>query len=348
MNRKGKYSGRHMTIYGYVLPGAISLANWATRTSKLSEKAKHKLRVLDWLKNHNKNISLTARHFGLERETVRIWRNRFDKEGLLGLNDRSHRPKNFRKLTTSWEIVYEVVKIRKQYPAWSKYKINSLLYRKGIKTSDSTVGRILKRKDLIDKKISRKRSKSAKSPKARFPRGFKISSPGDMIQMDTKYIMLVGGEKYYQFTAIDVLGKRKVMRLYRTQSSRNGALFIKECIQAFPFLIKAIQTDNGAPFQKEFDALCKELNIPHYFIYPRNPKQNTYVEISHGADEREFYQQGNIYQDFEVMKKKLAEWEYTWNNIRPHQALNYMTPNEYLEKWQTSRLPTKDVITLQA
>jgi|GEM_PF-4391253 len=47
MNRKGKYSGRHMTIYGYVLPGAISLANWAARTSKLSEKAKHKLRVLD-------------------------------------------------------------------------------------------------------------------------------------------------------------------------------------------------------------------------------------------------------------------------------------------------------------
>ena len=76
-------------------------------------------------------------------------------------------------------------------------------------------------------------------------------------------------------------------------------------------------------------------------------KQNSYVENSHGSDEREFYQQGNIYQDFEVMKKKLAEWEYTWNNIRPHQALNYMTPNEYLEKWQTSRLPTKDVITLQ-
>src|SRR3989344_3760130 len=347
MNRKGKYSGRHMTIYGYVLPGAISLANWATRTSKLSEKAKHKLRVLDWLKNHNKNISLASRHFGLERETIRIWKNRFDKEGLLGLNDGSHRPKNFRKPITSWEIVYEVVKIRKQYPAWSKYKINSLLGRKGIITSDRTVGRILKRKDLIDKKISRKRSKSAKSPKARFPRGFKISSPGDMIQMDTKYIMLVGGEKYYQFTAIDVLGKRKVMRLYRTQSSRNGALFIKECIQAFPFLIKTIQTDNGAPFQKEFDALCKELNIPHYYIYPRNPKQNTYVEISHGADEREFYQQGNIYQDFEIMRNKIAWWEDVWNNIRPHQALDYLTPNQYLEKRQTSRLPTKDVITLQ-
>jgi transposase InsO family protein len=54
-----------------------------------------------------------------------------------------------------------------------------------------------------------------------------------------------------------------------------------------------------------------------------------------------------VYQDFEVMKKKMAEWEYIWNNIRPHQALNYLTPNQYLEKWRNGRLPTKDVITLQ-
>ena len=168
-----------------------------------------------------------------------------------------------------------------------------------------------------------------------------------MIQMDTKYIMLVGGRKYYQFTAIDVLSKRKVMRVYKTQSSANGALFLEECIEAMPFEIRAVQTDNGAPFQKYFDALCKAKNIPHYYIYPRTPKQNTYVEISHGADEREFYQQGNVYQDFEIMRRKMADWEYVWNNIRPHQALDYLTPKQYLEKRQSSRLPTKDVITLQ-
>ena len=296
---------------------------------------------------HCGNISLAARHFGLNRETIRIWKDRFDREGLLGLNDRSHRPKKFRRPTTSWEIVSKVVKIRKQYPAWSKYKIKSLLDREKIRISASTAGRILKRKGLINKKISRKRSKSAKSPKARFPHGFKISHAGDMIQIDTKYVMLIGGKKYYQFTAIDVLGKKRVMRLYKTQSSRNGALFLEECFGSFPFAVRAVQTDNGAPFQKCFDALCQEKNIPHYYIYPRNPKQNTYVEISHGADEREFYQQGNVCEDFEAMQKKLAEWEYIWNNIRPHQALNYMTPNEYLNKRQSSRLPTRDVITLQ-
>ncbi len=343
---KGRYAGCRMTIYGTILPGAASIARSAFLAGNVSERAKQRLRILDWHRTHEENISFTARHFGLTRETVMSWRNRLAKEGPRGLEDRSHRPRRVRQPTISWDVAFEVVKLRKQYPAWSKYKIQALLPNH-LKTSVSTVGRILKRRGLIDKKISRKRQKSAKSPKARFPRGMKISCPGDMIQMDTKYIMLVGGRKYYQFTAIDVLSKRRVMKVYKTQSSKNGALFLEECLEAFPFAVWAIQTDNGAPFQKHFDALCKAKHIPHYYIYPRTPKQNTYVEISHGADKREFYLQGNVHEDFETMQRKISWWEDVWNNIRPHQALNYLTPNQYLEKRQTSRLPTRDVITLQ-
>ena len=279
---KGKYNGCRMTIYGAILPGTASIARSAFLAGNLSERAKQRLKILDWHKTHGGNISLTARHFGLTRETVITWRNRLAKEGPQGLEEQSHRPHRLRQPTTSRETISEAVKLRKQYPTWSKYKIQALL-PDNLKTSVSTIGRILRRRGLIDRKISRKRSKSAKHPKARFPRGFQVYSPGDMIQMDTKYIMLVGGRKYYQFTAIDVLSKRKVMRVYKTQSSRNGALFMEECLVAFPFAVRAIQTDNGAPFQKHFDALCQEKNIPHYYIYPRNPKQNSYVEISHGA-----------------------------------------------------------------
>ena len=67
---KGRYNGCRMTIYGHILPGAVSLANWAARTSNLSEKAKQRLKVVDWLRAHNNNISLTARHFGLGRMTL--------------------------------------------------------------------------------------------------------------------------------------------------------------------------------------------------------------------------------------------------------------------------------------
>jgi transposase InsO family protein len=169
-----------------------------------------------------------------------------------------------------------------------------------------------------------------------------------MVQIDTKFVTLLGGRMIYQFTAIDVLTKRRVLKFYSSLLSKNGADFLKHCIEKFPFPIKSIQTDNGKEFLKYFDKLCKELNLPHYFIEARHPKQNTYVENSHGFDEREFYQQGNVDKDIEAMDKALAEWEHTWNYTRPHQALNYLTPDEYLNKIQITNLTAKEAIILQA
>lgn len=343
---KGRYNGCRMTVYGHVLPGAVSLANWSARTN-ITEKAKQRLKVVDWLRLKGGNVSLTARHFGLDRKTVRQWRDKFNQTGMLGLNDKSHRPKSVRKPITDWKIVAEIVKIRRQYPAWSKYKIRKILSRQSIVVSSSTVGRVLKRKGLISEKVSRKRRKAAKNPRKRFPRGFKIALAGDMVQMDTKYINLIGGKRIYQFTAIDVLSKRRVLKYYSSLASKYGANFLRYCLKRFPFTIKNVQTDNGSEFLKYFDVLCKELNIPHYFIYPRTPKQNTYVEVSHLADKKEFYSQGNIGCDLEPMQKRLAEWEHTWNYVRPHEALDYLTPDEYLNRLQFVPLPTKNVIILQ-
>ena len=340
------YSTRHMTIYG-ILPGAISIARSALLTDKLTERAKYKIKVLDWHRKHSDNVSLTARHFGLGRMTVYRWIKELKHYGPIGLNEKSRRPKRVRTPTTSSNVVMRITQLREQYPAWSKYKIKILLDREDIKVSVSSVGRVLKRRGLINKKTSQKRRKAALRPKARFPKGLSISEAGDMVQIDTKYIMLTGGKKFYQFTAIDVLTKRKVLRVYPSQSSRNGAIFLQECVDNFPFTIKRIQTDNGSPFLKEFDNLCKEKGLPHYFIHPRTPKENTYVERSHRSDEKEFYQQGNVCSILSGMQKRIKEWEYIWNNIRPHEALGYLTPSQYFWKLQTNNLPTKNVIILQ-
>lgn len=345
---KGRYNGCRMTTYGTVIPGARSIASWAWRVESLTETAKKRIKILDWHKDRGNNISLTARHFGLTRYTLREWLKRFKYSGVLGLNERSRRPINSRKPTIPQGIIIRIVQLRKQYPAWSKYKLKALLERESIKVSISSIGRILKRRGLINFRVSRKRQKAALRPKTRFPKGLVISRPGDMVQMDVKHIMLVGGHKFYQFTAIDVLTKRRILRVYPSESSRNGALFLRDCLANFPFPVKAIQTDNGSTFLKDFDKLCKEIEIIHYFIYPRTPKQNTYVEISHEADKYEFYQQGNVYSNIETMQSKLKEWQDTWNNIRPHQALNYLTPTEYLARLQTIQLATRNFIVLQA
>jgi transposase InsO family protein len=47
------------------------------------------------------------------------------------------------------------------------------------------------------------------------------------------------------------------------------------------------------------------------------------------------------------MHAVLEKWEHDWNYIRPHEALRYLTPDEYLKKLQTTNLTAKEAIVLQ-
>ncbi len=336
-----------MTIYGTLLPRTVAIARSADRKNKLAEQTKRRLRIIDWHRAHGGNRWLTARHFGIRRMTLFRWLTRLAEKGILGLNEQSRKPKRVRQPMTSWPIIEQTVALRRTYPAWAKYKLAAMLKRQGTIVSARTVGRILRRRNLINRKISRKKQKSALRPKLRFPKGLGIHTKGQRIQMDTKYIMSPGGRKFFQFTVIDVLSKRRVLRVYPSQSSRNGVRFFEECPVLFPYRIEAIQTDNGAPFQKEFDRACKTRSITHHFIHPRTPKENTYVERSHGADEREFYQQGNIASPLPVMRRRMKAWEDIWNTVRPHESLGQLTPCEYSLKIKANGLPTKNVVILQ-
>ena len=60
------------------------------------------------------------------------------------------------------------------------------------------------------------------------------------------------------------------------------------------------------------------------------------VENTIKADEYEFWAWGNLSNTVEELNIKARQWMDKFNNYRPHQALNYLTPMEYLK----SRLET--------
>ena len=346
---KGRY-GRNMNVYGHILPGAITVSRYANKVEPLKNpNIRKKLKVISWYQTHEENLSKTARRFGYTRKTIRNWIQRHKEKGLHGLIDKSRKPKTFREPSTSNEIIKAVIETRKKYPAWSKYKIQILLKRKGLRTSASTIGRILKKKKLIKPKVSRKKYKASKNPKRRYPKCLSIKEPGDLIQMDCKEIVATGGVTHFQFTAIDVFTKLRVLDVYASQCSRNMKSFLKKCKNNFPFRIKAIQTDNGKEFLGDFYRELQNQNIPQYFIHPHCPKENTYVERSHESDEYEFYQQGNVCIDRGFQARKVYQWNITFNEVRPHQALDYMTPQEFYESWRDGRLSNlrKFIISLQ-
>ena len=70
---------------------------------------------------------------------------------------------------------------------------------------------------------------------------------------------------------------------------------------------------------------------------PRSPKLSGYVERAHRTHTEEFYEVTDSTFDIEDLRPQLLEWEQTYNTIRPHQSLGYLTPLQFLEQWKESQ-----------
>ena len=290
---------------------------------------------------------MTARRFGISRSTLHKWVKRYAERGLRGLEDLSRAPHNRRTPTVPWQTVDLICSIRAQQPAWSKHKIAVILQRDhGITLSASTVGRILKRKGLYDKRKSRKRSKAAKRRQQRLRAEWwmKNAFPGCLIQVDTKHLRF-GDNKYYQFTAIDCFSRVAFCRVSSSGSSKCAQAFLEELKGYMPFPLVALQTDNGSEFLKHFDKATEEELITHYFSHPHCPKENSHVERKIQTTKYELWAYREAYTAADL-NELVDGWNYTYNHVRPHQSLGYLTPIEFLSKWSEDSKDREQVSTM--
>jgi hypothetical protein len=69
-----------------------------------------------------------------------------------------------------------------------------------------------------------------------------------------------------------------------------------------------------------------------FIIPPRSPKLQGYVERSNRTHREEFYEVEDIEIRLEDHNRQLECWNKTYNFIRPHQSLDYLTPNENYQR----------------
>lgn len=85
-------------------------------------------------------------------------------------------------------------------------------------------------------------------------------------------------------------------------------------------------------FQRTFHDFCTIRNIDHYFIHKNSPNENAVIERSFRTDQDEFY---NWLERKPEHIGELNKWLTTfmgrYNNIRPHQSLDYQTPAEVVK-----------------
>jgi len=322
--------GSKLGLYGAIMPGAVRIA----KIQLSSKEAKQRLKWIDfYLKTHNGR--LTCRHFGLTPSLFYKWLRRFKLLGAKGLEDRSRKPKHFRQSQIPLEYIDLVCSLRKENPEFSKYKLKVILKRDyDIKLSSSTIGRIITKYQLFFKPKVKPTKERYKITRNKIPKDFRIARPGDLVQQDTKHVPFLGRKSYF-FVITDCLTKITSVKVSSNISSKQSKLAFQQARQSFPYEIKNSQNDNGSEHLKELRSYLEDEHIQQFFIRPRTPKDNSFVERMIGTIEREFIQQGKLASDIKDQQALIDEWLVKYHTYRPHQSLNYLTPFEYYEKIKT-------------
>jgi putative transposase len=143
-----------------------------------------------------------------------------------------------------------------------------------------------------------------------------------------------GGVILKHFSARDVVSRWDVVEVHRRATSLAAARFLETLLDRLPFPVRALQVDGGSEFAAEFELACQQKQLPLFVLPPKSPKLNAHVERSHRTHHEEFYQVHADSDQPAVLNRQLRRWEQTYNCIRPHQALAYLTPLEFLRQWK--------------
>jgi putative transposase len=328
--------------YGKV-PRARQLAGSG---QELSREACLRLQWMDFYFRHGRNAALTCRRFGISRQTFYRWKRRFDRHCLVSLEGRSHRPHRLRQPTWTPELAERVLALRKQYPRWGKDKLVVLLRREKRSVSTSLVGRILvhlKRQGALHEPprpvtARRARRKLRHRPWAtRKPPYWRIEQPGDLVEIDTKELRPTRGVVLKHFSARDVVSRWDVIEVHARATSLAAARFLDVLLERMPFRIGALQVDGGSEFAAEFELACQQREVPLFVLPPRSPKLNGAVERANRTHTEEFYQVKPCSLEMNILNRELRHWEKICNTVRPHQALGYLTPLQFLRQYSSQR-----------
>jgi len=310
----------------------------------------YKLKVVNFCKDHG--WKLTKEAFNVPRSTIFQWKKIYDQNNgcIEVLNNKTTKPKVCRQSNIDQRIIEFIKQQRYLHKRIGKGKLKPLLdeYCKSINiesVSEPTIGRIIRHLKDIHALIGENKVKVTlmgktgklfvREPKKAKPKlrikDYKPTYAGDLVQVDSivKYIQSV---KRYVLTAIDVKTKTTFAYGYTNLSSVSSADFLNKLIEAFPFDIKRIQTDNGHEFLKYFETELEKRKITHFFNYPRCPKMNCFVERFNRTLQDE-YLNDNIYlltDELSTFNSRLMDYLYWYNTTRPHFSLQQIPPLKYL------------------
>jgi transposase InsO family protein len=331
----------------YGVKGFAILYDDGLKYRMLTEKAKHKAKVIVFWEKHGLEAALDA--FPHKRSTLFNWKQILAENNgrLESLNEKKTSPKSKRKRAVDERIEKFIIDLRTAHPRTGKEKIKPLLDRfcreNNVKAiSISTIGRVLddlKKKNKIPAnknlsyfaKVDRFHEFKKKKREKIRRKNYQPAEAGDLVQVDT-VVKFINGIRRYVVTAIDLKSEFAFAYAYTGHSSESARDFFQKFQSVAPFEIKRIQTDNGSEFDHLFRDYAEKQSITHFHNYPRCPKMNAVIERFNRTIQEDFidWNREIMVEKINGFNAKLIEWLLWYNTERPHQTLRQIPPMQYI------------------
>lgn len=170
----------------------------------LNEQEKFRVKVMDAHKQMGgKNTRYLCKLFGIGKSTFYRWKAQYNPKKITTIKMKSRKPKHLKSIP--WNVVVEICDWKRNNPKKSHYYLYQLWLSQGKipPCSPKTIYNWWKKRGLIINRHRRKRRNIKLFNRA--------SVPGELVQMDVKF---VDGRKRFQYTAIDVVSKWRVIKAY--------------------------------------------------------------------------------------------------------------------------------------
>jgi transposase InsO family protein len=283
-----------------------------------------RLEFVTMARQEGSNLAEICRRFGISRKIGYKWLERYVREGITGLQDRSRRPQTSPRRTPD-PMEEAVLEVREEHATWGGRKIKACLRTLGWQEvpAASTVTEILRRHGCIAREESEKHKAWNR---------FAAEAPNVLWQMDFKGHFESAEGRCHPLTVLDD-HSRYALGL-QACADEKGATVRGHLVSTFRRygMPQRILVDNGSPWGSDGDHPFTLLTVWLMRQGIRVSHSRAYHPQTLGKDER-FHRtlwaevaQYCVGLDLEACQGRFEGWREVYNFERPHEALEMAVP----------------------
>ena len=206
-------------------------------------------------------------------------------------------------------------------------RVRVMLLREGWKSSKNLVYRLYREEGLALRTGLRRRRRAPVQRQARvWPTG-----PNEAWTLDFVSDQLIDGARFRALTILDVHTRLCLAIEIGTHLRGEQVVGALERLRRQHGPPQALFCDNGSEFASrivDFWAYQHQVRID--FSRPGKPTDNGHIEAFNGSFRRECLN-AHWFRNLDEARSTIEAWRRDYNEIRPHRALNDLTPRQYVE-----------------